>query len=128
MILLGSLVLLIRSQGYARAGARQSSRALVLQGRGLPRPRAAQVSPLLSACEHRPVPARPYIPHRGHPMLHALLRLPLAVISISWQSVVLALGQLHANKARALLTTLGIAVGVASITAIMSILIGFRDN
>src|SRR5881227_400642 len=61
-------------------------------------------------------------------MLRRLLRLPLGIFAITWQSAVLALGQLRANKARALLTTLGIAIGVASITAILSILIGFRDN
>ena len=44
--------------------------------------------------------------------LMLLLRLPLALFSLAWQSAFLALGQIWANKVRAILTTIGIVIGV----------------
>jgi putative ABC transport system permease protein len=57
-----------------------------------------------------------------------LLRLPLALLTLTWQSAFLALGQIWANKVRALLTTIGIVIGVASVTAVISALSGLKQN
>src|SRR3982750_2444161 len=57
-----------------------------------------------------------------------LLRLPLALFNLIWQSAFLALGQIWANKTRAILTTLGIVIGVASVTAVVAALTGLRTN
>ncbi len=43
------------------------------------------------------------------------------------QTVVLALGQIWANKARAMLTSLGIIIGVGSVTAVIAGLTGLKD-
>jgi putative ABC transport system permease protein len=45
-----------------------------------------------------------------------------AVVRLLWQTVFLALGQVWANKIRAVLTALGIIIGVASVIAVMSFL------
>jgi len=47
---------------------------------------------------------------------------------VLFQTVFMALGQIWANKVRALLTTLGIIIGVASIVAVVAALAGLRDN
>src|SRR4029450_11736961 len=57
-----------------------------------------------------------------------VLRLPLALFSLAWQSAFLALGQIWANKVRAILTTLGIVIGVASVTAVIAALTGLKQN
>jgi putative ABC transport system permease protein len=57
-----------------------------------------------------------------------LLRLPLSLLTLTWQSAFLALGQIWANKVRALLTTIGIVIGVASVTAVISALSGLKQN
>ena len=57
-----------------------------------------------------------------------LLRLPLAIFSLAWQSAFLAIGQIWANKLRALLTTLGIVIGVASVTAVIAALTGLKTS
>src|SRR5215217_1375838 len=57
-----------------------------------------------------------------------LVRLPLALLTLTWQSAFLALGQIWANKVRALLTTIGIVIGVASVTAVISALSGLKQN
>jgi putative ABC transport system permease protein len=57
-----------------------------------------------------------------------LLRLPLSLFSIAWQSAFLALGQIWANKVRAILTTIGIVIGVASVTAVIAALTGLKQN
>jgi putative ABC transport system permease protein len=57
-----------------------------------------------------------------------LLRLPLSLFNLTWQSAFLALGQIWANKVRALLTTIGIVIGVASVTAVISALSGLKQN
>jgi putative ABC transport system permease protein len=57
-----------------------------------------------------------------------LLRLPLALFSLAWQSAFLALGQIWANKVRAILTTIGIVIGVASVTAVIAALTGLKQN
>ena len=55
-------------------------------------------------------------------------RLPLALFSLVWQSAFLALGQIWANKVRAVLTTIGIVIGVASVTAVIAALTGLKQN
>ena len=58
----------------------------------------------------------------------SLLRLPLSLFTLTWQSAFLALGQIWANKVRAILTTIGIVIGVASVTAVIAALTGLKAN
>ena len=44
------------------------------------------------------------------------------------QSAALALGQIWVNKTRAILTTLGIVIGVSSVTAVIAVLTGLKEN
>src|SRR5215213_5348363 len=57
-----------------------------------------------------------------------LLRLPLSLFNLTWQSAFLALGQIWANKVRAVLTTIGIVIGVASVTTVIAALTGLKEN
>lgn len=57
-----------------------------------------------------------------------LLRLPLAFLRLLIRSMFLALGQVWANKVRSILTTVGIVIGVASVTAVIAALTGLRAN
>jgi putative ABC transport system permease protein len=57
-----------------------------------------------------------------------LLRLPIAVLLIVYQSAFLALGQIWANKVRSVLTTIGIVIGVASVTAVIAALTGLKTS
>src|SRR4030043_409792 len=43
-----------------------------------------------------------------------------------YQSVYLALGQIWTNKTRSILTTIGIVIGVASVTAVIAALTGLK--
>lgn len=56
----------------------------------------------------------------------SLIRAPLAFFRLFYQSVYLALGQIWANKTRSTLTTIGIVIGVASVTAVIATLSGLR--
>jgi len=58
--------------------------------------------------------------------MRALLQAPLVFFRLFYQSVYLALGQIWANKTRSVLTTLGIIIGVASVTAVIAALSGLR--
>ena len=58
--------------------------------------------------------------------MRAILFWPFAVFAMVVQSVILALGQIWAHKMRAVLTTLGILIGVASVTAVIAGLSGVR--
>ena len=58
----------------------------------------------------------------------SLLKLPIAWAMFLVQSVMLALGQIWSNKVRSLLTTMGIIIGVASVTAVIAALTGLRAN
>jgi len=60
--------------------------------------------------------------------LNAILRTPLALVVLVYQSVVLALSQIWANKLRALLTTIGIVIGVASVTGVIAALTGLKKS
>ncbi len=55
-----------------------------------------------------------------------LLQVPLAFLRLFYQSVYLALGQIWANKTRSILTTIGIVIGVASVTAVIAALTGLK--
>ncbi len=52
----------------------------------------------------------------------------MILVRLTLQTGVLALGQIWANKVRAMLTTLGIVIGVASITAVIAALTGLQNN
>ncbi len=58
--------------------------------------------------------------------MKGLLAVPLMFIRLVYQSVYLALGQIWANKTRSILTTIGIVIGVASVTAVIAALTGLK--
>ncbi|MHC4528563.1 MAG: ABC transporter permease [Planctomycetota bacterium] len=58
--------------------------------------------------------------------MKALLLAPLIFVRILYQSAYLALGQIWANKTRSILTTIGIVIGVASVTAVIAALTGLK--
>ena len=60
--------------------------------------------------------------------MSGVLRLPVAVLVLAYQSAFLALGQIWANKLRSLLTTIGIIIGVASVTAVIAALSGLKKS
>ncbi|UCF17545.1 MAG: hypothetical protein JSW59_08795, partial [Phycisphaerales bacterium] len=55
-----------------------------------------------------------------------LLVAPLLFVALLLQSIRLALGQIWANKMRSTLTTVGIVIGVASVTAVIAALTGLK--
>src|SRR3954463_3136987 len=57
-----------------------------------------------------------------------LLRLPFSILLIVYQSAFLALGQIWSNKVRSILTTIGIVIGVASVTAVIAALTGLKTS
>ncbi|HSZ55838.1 MAG TPA: ABC transporter permease [Tepidisphaeraceae bacterium] len=57
-----------------------------------------------------------------------LLRLPVSILLLAIQSAILAIGQIWANKTRSVLTTIGIVIGVASVTAVIAALTGLRTS
>ncbi len=56
----------------------------------------------------------------------ALIRAPLAFFRLFYQSVYLALGQIWTNKTRSILTSIGIVIGVASVTSVIATLTGLK--
>ncbi len=58
--------------------------------------------------------------------MKAVLAIPLAFLRLFYQSVYLALGQIWVNKTRSVLTTIGIVIGVASVTAVIAALTGLK--
>ncbi len=58
----------------------------------------------------------------------SMIRAPFALMAFFTQSVLLALGQIWSNKVRSLLTTMGIIIGVASVTAVIAALSGMKAN
>jgi putative ABC transport system permease protein len=58
----------------------------------------------------------------------ALIRLPFVALILVYQSIVLALGQIWANKVRSTLTTIGIVIGIASVTAVIAVLTGLKTS
>ena len=57
-----------------------------------------------------------------------LVRLPVYLFWLLAQSVSLAVSQIWANKARAILTTIGIVISVASVTTVVAALSGLKAN
>ena len=55
-----------------------------------------------------------------------IFRIPFSLLRFFIQSVFLALGQIWANKTRSVLTTMGIIIGVASVSAVIAALTGLR--
>jgi len=55
-----------------------------------------------------------------------LIAAPLSFVVLLFQSAWLALGQIWANKVRSILTTIGIVIGVASVTAVIASLTGLK--
>src|SRR5947199_10367603 len=58
----------------------------------------------------------------------SVLRLPFALPVLLYQSFVLALSQIWANKVRAVLTTLGILIGVAAVSAVIALIDGMKQR
>ncbi len=58
----------------------------------------------------------------------SILLFPFAMARLFVQSVALALGQIWANKMRSILTTMGIVIGVASVTAVIAAMTGLKNN
>jgi putative ABC transport system permease protein len=54
--------------------------------------------------------------------------MPLNLLRLVLQSIRLALGQIWSNKVRSILTTLGIIIGVASVTAVIAALSGLKEK
>jgi putative ABC transport system permease protein len=57
-----------------------------------------------------------------------VLRLPMIFIRLFLQSAWLALGQIWINKARSVLTAIGIIIGVASVTTVIAALTGLKEH
>jgi putative ABC transport system permease protein len=60
--------------------------------------------------------------------MRALIQVPAAFLRLLYQSVYLALGQIWTNKTRSVLTTIGIVIGVASVTAVIAALTGLETK
>jgi putative ABC transport system permease protein len=58
----------------------------------------------------------------------AALRWPLLVAALLYQSIALALSQIWTNKMRGVLTTLGILIGVAAISAVIALIDGMKTR
>ena len=58
--------------------------------------------------------------------MRTVIRVLMAFLRLFYQSVYLALSQIWANKTRAILTTIGIIIGVASVTAVIATLTGLK--
>jgi len=58
----------------------------------------------------------------------SLLRFPFLLIVLVYQGMFLALGQIWTNKVRSLLTTVGIVIGIASVTAVIAALTGLKTS
>ena len=61
-------------------------------------------------------------------LLRTLIQILLSIFRLFYQSVYLAIGQIWANKTRSILTTIGIVIGVASVTAVIATLTGLQDS
>src|SRR3989440_7281026 len=57
-----------------------------------------------------------------------ILRFPFALLLLLYQSVVLAFSQIWANKIRGILTTLGILIGVAAVSAVIALITGMKQR
>src|SRR3954466_2335921 len=55
-------------------------------------------------------------------------RLPFTLLMLFYQSIMLALSQIWANKIRGILTTLGILIGVAAVSAVIALIAGMKQR
>ena len=60
--------------------------------------------------------------------MFAFLRVLLAFPLLFYQSIVLALSQIWANKVRGILTTVGIMIGVAAVSAVIALITGMKQR
>ena len=60
--------------------------------------------------------------------MSAVLRWPVSLALLLYQSVVLALAQIWTNKVRAFLTTLGILIGGAAVSAVIALITGMQER
>ncbi|MHC4553555.1 MAG: ABC transporter permease [Planctomycetota bacterium] len=60
--------------------------------------------------------------------MNKLLLAPLLIVRVIVQSTLLALSQICVNKTRSILTTLGIIIGVASVSAVIAAMQGMNDK
>jgi putative ABC transport system permease protein len=60
--------------------------------------------------------------------MKALMQAPIAFLRLFYQSVYLAMDQIWANKTRAILTTIGIVIGVSAVTAVIATLTGLKTE
>ena len=60
--------------------------------------------------------------------MRALLLFPLAILRMLTQSTLLALSQIWVNKTRSILTTLGIIIGVSSVSAVIAAMGGMNNK
>jgi putative ABC transport system permease protein len=60
--------------------------------------------------------------------MRVVFQAPLVFLRLLYQSAYLALGQIWANKTRSILTTIGIVIGVASVTAVIAALTGMKTK
>ncbi|MGD8501796.1 MAG: ABC transporter permease, partial [Phycisphaerales bacterium] len=58
----------------------------------------------------------------------AVMRGFVVFLRLFYQSVYLALGQIWTNKTRSILTTIGIIIGVASVTGVIAALTGLKTK
>ncbi|HEY3835049.1 MAG TPA: ABC transporter permease, partial [Bryobacteraceae bacterium] len=61
-------------------------------------------------------------------ILLSILRFPASMLMLVYQSIILALAQVRTNKVRSMLTTIGIVIGVASVTAVIAALTGLKTK
>ena len=57
-----------------------------------------------------------------------LIRFPFLLLVLCYQSAILAISQIWSNKIRATLTTIGIVIGIGSVTAVVAVLTGLKAN
>ncbi|MBC8378334.1 MAG: ABC transporter permease [Planctomycetes bacterium] len=60
--------------------------------------------------------------------MRALLLIPLAILRVMTQSTLLALSQIWVNKTRSILTTLGIIIGVFSVSVVIAAMDGMNNQ
>ncbi len=60
--------------------------------------------------------------------MKAVLALPVVFLRLLYQSLYLAFSQIWANKTRSVLTTIGIIIGVAAVTAVIATLAGLKTK
>src|SRR3954453_18248844 len=58
----------------------------------------------------------------------SFMRFFISPLIVTYQSIFLAVGQIWSNKVRSILTTIGIVIGVASVTAVIAALTGLKAN